>query len=402
MTKLAEMSDSEAKELLLASATGVGKLVPDMAGVLADGSGDGMMFKQVQGPFPKGPCRFALYGHADSYVGAFYELIDSAQQCILFRGRVATVEKNLLAVACLDLQRDSQSVEIRVYVRQGTRLLVTRCMLRPCSPFDVKIKDESDNFLYNIFDSDTLLRLPLPGARKGVSLHDGAARGISLQQDKLRAFCEADPLFHGAQRAAHGLSLVTRERFLNMFILLKYYLPKLDAQGDIIEFGTFRGGMALFMAYLLKFTKSRRRVYALDTFEGMPLTESAQDYHKQGDFKEDNLMGEMLRRKEMLGLDNLILVKGLFENTVPTLFQEKLSFALAHIDCDIYDAVAYSYESVKDRMVAGGYVVFDDPLAASCQGAMAAVEELLYHRDKLHAEQVYPHMVFRLGLEQGF
>lgn len=402
MTKPAKMDADDATKLLLSSAVGVGRQAPNMAGVLSDGSSDGMMLKLRQGPFSKGYYRFALYGHTETCAGAFYELLDSAQQRILLRGRVEPVEKDLLAIACLDLQQDIQEIEIRVYARQGIILLVTQCVLKACLPFDVQSKDASDSFLYNIFDSDNLLRLPLPGIRKGVSLHDGAARGISIQLDKLQAFCEADPLFYGARRAAHGLSLVTRERFLNMFILLKYYLPQLDGHGDIIEFGTFRGGMALFMAYLLKFTKSSRRVYALDTFEGMPLTENSQDYHKQGDFKEENVMEELLRRKNTFGLDNLVLVKGLFKDTVPTLFREGVSFALAHIDCDIYDAVAYSYERVKDHMVAGGYVVFDDPLTASCQGAMAAVEELLYHRDKLHAEQVYPHMVFRLGLEQDF
>lgn len=402
MTKPEKMDAGDAKDLLLTSAVDAGRQAPDMAGVLSDGLRDGMLLKLRQGPFSKGYYRFALYGHAETYTGAFYELFDSAQQCTLLKGRIEPAGKNLLAIACLELQQDIQQIEIRVYVRQGTILLVTQCVLKSCLPFDVQSKDASDNFVFNVFDSDTLLRLPMPGIRKGVSLHDGAARGISIQLDKLQAFCEADPLFHGARRAAHGLSLVTRERFLNMFILLKYYLPQLDGHGDIIEFGTFRGGMALFMAYLLKFTKSSRRVYALDTFEGMPLTENSQDYHKQGDFKEENVMEELIRRKNTLGLDNLILVRGLFKDTVPTLFREKLSFALAHIDCDIYDAVAYSYESVKDHMIAGGYMVFDDPLAASCQGAMAAVEEVLYHRDKLHAEQVYPHMVFRLGLEQGF
>ena len=68
---------------------------------------------------------------------------------------------------------------------------------------------------------------------------------------------------------------------------------------------------------------------------------------------------------------------------------------LAHVDCDIYDAVAYSYEQVKPYLTNGAYPIFDDPLVPSCIGAFEAVEELLVRRNGLHAEQVFPHLVFR-------
>lgn len=121
-----------------------------MAGVLSDGSSDGMMFKLRQGPFSKGYYRFALYGHTETYAGAFYELLDSAQQRILLRGRVEPVEKDLLAIACLDLQQDIQEIEIRVYARQGIILLVTQCVLKACLPLDVRSKYASDSFLLNV------------------------------------------------------------------------------------------------------------------------------------------------------------------------------------------------------------------------------------------------------------
>ena len=75
--------------------------------------------------------------------------------------------------------------------------------------------------------------------------------------------------------------------------------------------------------------------------------------------------------------------------------------ALAHIDCDIYSAVAYSYDVVKPRMAAGGYIALDDACFSSCLGATEAVEELLIRRDGLHSEQIYPHFVFRAGLENS-
>jgi hypothetical protein len=39
--------------------------------------------------------------------------------------------------------------------------------------------------------------------------------------------------------------------------------------------------------------------------------------------------------------------------------------------------------------------VLDDPVTASCLGALEAMEAYMIQRDGLHAEQVYPHPVFR-------
>jgi hypothetical protein len=46
-------------------------------------------------------------------------------------------------------------------------------------------------------------------------------------------------------------------------------------------------------------------------------------------------------------------------------------------------------------MVPGGYIMLDDPLYSSCIGAFEAVEDVMIRRDGLHAEQVFPHLIFR-------
>jgi hypothetical protein len=74
---------------------------------------------------------------------------------------------------------------------------------------------------------------------------------------------------------------------------------------------------------------------------------------------------------------------------------EARRIALAHVDCDIYDAVKYSYQVSKPYMVPMGYVVFDDATASSCIGATEAVEDTVIRQDGLFSEQVFPHHVFR-------
>jgi hypothetical protein len=180
---------------------------------------------------------------------------------------------------------------------------------------------------------------------------------------------------------------------MNIFLILKYYLAKLPP-GNIIEFGSFRGGSCIFMAAVCAALEMNTKVYGLDTFSGMPITDKTIDAHNQGDFKGVDL-GELRDYTARIGLTNLEFVQGPFEETAPTLLPKIAPITLTHIDCDIRSSVAYSYEAVKPYMVSGGYIIFDDGLVSSCLGATEAVEDLLIRRDGLNSEQVYPHYVFR-------
>ncbi len=85
----------------------------------------------------------------------------------------------------------------------------------------------------------------------------------------------------------------------------------------------------------------------------------------------------------------------MYNDTAPQLVKGVKKVPLAHIDCDIFSAVAYSYDLVKEYMVRGGYIVFDDATVSSCLGATEAVETLAIRRDGLNSEQIYPQFVFR-------
>lgn len=228
-----------------------------------------------------------------------------------------------------------------------------------------------------------------PAITGGRSIREGYQRGWSLQFGKVAEQVEADPLFHAAQEAG-AWSLVSREKRLNLYLLLTCFLDKLSSQ-NIVEFGSFRGGNALFMAAVLKELYPAAKVYALDTYAGMPETDIDRDLHRAGDFATASLP-ELMDRASQFGLDNLIPVKGLFADTFPKL--SGVSFGLAHIDCDIYPAVKYSQDAVWPQMAKGGYLVYDDADVSSCIGATEAVEDLIIER-RIHMEQVWPHWVVR-------
>ncbi|EHJ45960.1 macrocin-O-methyltransferase (plasmid) [Solidesulfovibrio carbinoliphilus subsp. oakridgensis] len=243
-----------------------------------------------------------------------------------------------------------------------------------------------------------LLRLDEPdpdGANivKGRNMMEGYLRGSNIQYGDYVRTVASDPLFARAYALVKDLTLVSLPKLVNLYSLVRFYLPRL-APGQIVEFGSYRGGSAILMAFLARQLGLEARVYALDTFEGMPETAAVVDWHKQGDFAETSLAALETYRDE-LGLDNLHFVKGRFEDTAEALFGRIGPVALAHVDCDIESAVRYAYDTVRERMVPGGYVVFDDPLESCCLGAFQVVEECLVARDGLLAEQVYPHLVYR-------
>jgi hypothetical protein len=244
-------------------------------------------------------------------------------------------------------------------------------------------------------DASYLPRFPhMPaGLRKGRSVHEGYQRGWGLEFGDLAARVEADPDYRAALAAAHGRTMVATPRLMNLFLILKFFAPAL-APGHIIEFGSYRGGSALFMATVAARLLPGTRVFALDTYAGMPPTDAAIDAHRPGDFADAGL-DALRQRAAALGLTNLAFVKGTFAATAPETLQAAGAMRLAHVDCDIRDSVACAYEATLPFMVPGGYVVFDDSTTSSCLGATEVVEEIVVRRDGLLSEQIYPHHVFR-------
>jgi hypothetical protein len=229
--------------------------------------------------------------------------------------------------------------------------------------------------------------------RKNRNIREGYSRGWGIQFGDLREKIRRDPLYLEATDLASGRTIVAEDIRMNLFLILKFFLTKLP-RGHIVEFGSYKGGNAIFMASVARKLYPGMRVYSLDTFTGMPETDDAVDAHSTGDFSDTDLQ-ELIAFTRQSGLDNLEFCKGLFQDVAPGLLPKVRDVVLAYIDCDIYSAVGYSYEIVKPYMVQGGYILFDDAAIASCLGATEAVEDLLIRRDGLNCEQIAPNYVFR-------
>ncbi len=157
--------------------------------------------------------------------------------------------------------------------------------------------------------------------------------------------------------------------------------------GEVMECGTARGGSGALMALWLKRLNTPKKIYILDTFEGIPApTRADPDYDRAvaftGDFKGE--LDQIAAMYERFGvLDRAVFVKGKFQDTLPTLDVPPL--ALLHLDADWYESTMVCLNHLWDKVTPGGVVQFDD--YGSWEGCKKAVDEFFHTRgitDALH------------------
>jgi len=229
---------------------------------------------------------------------------------------------------------------------------------------------------------------------KGRCLYDGYQRSAPLKYGSLGDEVRRDPVFRKALAAARlpdVRSMVVDVRFINLFILIKFFLRDLSSH-NIVEFGAYRGGSAVFLAMLLAEYYPEARILALDTFAGLPPLKKSVDKPPQ-DFLAFNL--ERTRATvRALGLRNLEFVPGLIEDTAEEACRSLGPIGLAHIDVVLYEASAFAHHIARRYLAPEGYLVQDDALEPTCPGAMVAVEEMIREHG-FSIEQVWPQIVFR-------
>ena len=248
---------------------------------------------------------------------------------------------------------------------------------------------------------------PVPGMERAIEegrcLYDGYQRGADLMFGTLADKVWRDPVFRRARAAANNAtvsSLLEEACILNLFMMIKFFLRELDSQ-NIIEFGVYKGGSAIFMAMLLREYYPSARLYALDTFTGIP-TITAGGQMPAGEYATEAFAHSSLPGIEAaarsLGLTNIEFVKGKIEDTAEEVCRKGGPFGLAHIDVVLYSATSYAQNLAWNYMTPGGYLVHDDATAPNWPGAMHAVVELIRDK-KANPEQSWPQFIFRVDAE---
>lgn len=142
---------------------------------------------------------------------------------------------------------------------------------------------------------------------------------------------------------------------------------KVPDEGEIVEFGCFDGSSTKILAERFP----SRKVYAFDTFCGMPSAERG--YIK--DLDHSDPPGKHNAGKSVSEIyksyPTIIPVVGVYEDTLKTQ-TEPHKIALAYIDCDWYISHVHALEWIETKLIPQSVVLFDDP---NLKGARKAIDE---------------------------
>ena len=147
--------------------------------------------------------------------------------------------------------------------------------------------------------------------------------------------------------------------------------------GDFVEAGVWRGGACILMRAILKvYGENCRRVWAADSFEGLPKPDGR---HRQDDGDRHWTYSDVLAvsledvqaafaRYGLLD-DQVVFLKGWFKDTLPT--APIGAIAILRLDGDMYGSTMDALDALYPKVSPGGYVVVDDyHSVAACRQAV--------------------------------
>jgi len=137
-------------------------------------------------------------------------------------------------------------------------------------------------------------------------------------------------------------------RRLEKYTTLNHGITNISVDGDVLEFGVFKGSTTRFIAKKLK----NKTIHGFDSFVGLPSDWSGSQYTKE-DFLVNGKIPKLPK--------NVKIWNGWFNDTLPKYLEStnnKISFL--HIDCDIYESTKTVFDNLKGRIVKGTIICFDE------------------------------------------
>jgi hypothetical protein len=199
--------------------------------------------------------------------------------------------------------------------------------------------------------------------------HGSASTFHAYYPDGLGSFPDLPDLYrrwiHGNKTNNNG----DATRFLALMLNVRQ-LQKEGIEGDFAELGVWKGNSAAILAHFA--SQSGRRLFLFDTFAGFDQRDLVGvDQSQHRDFSDTSI--ESVR--ETVGHpENTTYLQGFFPDTITEEVRQR-QFALAHIDCDLYEPMKAALAFFYPRMPKGGMLILHDYSSGSWAGAAEAVDE---------------------------
>ncbi len=141
-------------------------------------------------------------------------------------------------------------------------------------------------------------------------------------------------------------------------------------EGDFAELGVWKGNSAAILAHFA--SQSGRRLFLFDTFSGFDRRDLVGvDQIQHRDFSDTSIEGV---RETVGNPGHTTYLQGFFPDTITDEVRER-QFALAHIDCDLYEPMKAALAFFYPRMPKGGMLILHDYSSGSWAGAPRAIDE---------------------------
>jgi len=176
----------------------------------------------------------------------------------------------------------------------------------------------------------------------------------------------------------------TKETIYSTYELAK---EMIDKSGVFVECGVAAG--AQIMAMKLALAESDKKIYAFDSFEGIPLAgEFDETQPGVGEITHDKFLPESHRlvssgitshskenvvdnfSKNEIDMSNIILIKGWFQETLPIWATGISKISLLRLDGDLYESTMVCLKYLYPKVSVGGVVVIDDFALAGARKAV--------------------------------
>lgn len=180
-------------------------------------------------------------------------------------------------------------------------------------------------------------------------------------------------------------TMVNQERINSLDQCMQVVIST-NIEGDFVECGTWRGGLAALMLDHLVRNNLDRKLYIYDTFEGMPAPSLRDDPRALEKYNEtcDGEFSDWCRAGVDVVKQTLDAVTPEFENhcvLIPGMVEQTLdhynanAIALCRVDTDWYESTKKEFEVLYPRISAGGYMIVDD--YTDWSGCRLAVDEYM-------------------------
>jgi len=158
-------------------------------------------------------------------------------------------------------------------------------------------------------------------------------------------------------------TMLSRERLINLYFQCSKFR---NTSYSFVECGTGKGGALAIMKYV---ASENNQVFGFDSFEKMPDTTDKDigDGNKCNPkaWVGVNISGGIENvyntfNKLNIGLNNVYLIKGYFEDTLHKNKSKLKNIAVLRVDCDWYEPVKRCLDELYEQVIEGGTIIIDD------------------------------------------